>query len=656
MRLWLSELGTAPSQLWPARMGEAITREGNPAVAHVAAAASPGEGQPPAASSTRWSCDDIETTLAAAEETVKKWDFETSEEARQSLLWEDRPDEVPSYLDAVDSIWGLLESLSLEPSHRRDSETVDRAQNALQLAMSRLEEELSSLLEKHSESVDPDWLFDPVSGPSFGSTTDDIASQSSDEGEKEETATSYPIAKFDFPIDMLPPEIVPDLSIIATRMVAAGYKTECCQVYISIRKAVLEESISRLGLEKLSIEEVQKMLWEILEREIAKWIQATKVALGVLFPSEKQLCDQVFTDLPLVSEYCFAELARGAMMQLLNFGEAIAISRRSPEKLFKILDMYETLRDLIDKINSIFCGPACLNVRSEAMGILTRLGEDACGTFAEFENAVQRETSKSPVPGGAVHPLTRYVMNYMRFLSDYTDTLNGLLDDRSSGAPMSTDESALGSVDFLSEDTSPLSARVVSLIQHLENNLEGKSKMYRDPALSFLFMMNNCNYVVQKVKDSEVRTLLGDDWIRRHTGKVRQYHNGYQRAAWSKVLSCLRDEGIHVSGGFTSGVSRTVLKERFKNFNAAFEEIIKTQSTWIVSDSQLRTELQIAIAEMLLPAYRSFLGRFRNHLDLEKNPEKYLKYTTDELEAYLHDLFEGSSGSMNRRKSFSTAA
>eukprot|EP00249_Psilotum_nudum_P024182 c29114_g1_i2 orf=360-2162(+) len=593
---------------------------------------------------------------AAGEETLLKWDFATSEEARQCLIWEDRPNEVPSYLDALDNLQNLLKTLTLEPRDRRDGATVDRAENVLQLAMSRLEEELRNLLEKHSESVDPDWLFDPVSGPSFSSTSEDIASQKLEEGEPVETATSRSLADLNFLIDMLPPEIVSDLSDIATRMVGAGYKIECCQVYVSVRKAIIQQSLYRLGLEKLSIEEVQKMPWESLESEIVKWIQAMKVTLGVIFPSEKQLCNQVFAGLSSVSEYCFAELAKGAMMQLLNFGEAIAVSRRSSERLFKILDMYETLRDLIDKINSIFCGPACLNVRSEAMGILTRLGEDACGTFAEFENAVQRETSKSPVPGGAVHPLTRYVMNYMRFLSDYTDTLNGLLDDRSSGAPMSTDESALGSVDFLSEDTSPLSARVVSLIQHLENNLEGKSKMYRDPALSFLFMMNNCNYVVQKVKDSEVRTLLGDDWIRRHTGKVRQYHNGYQRAAWSKVLSCLRDEGIHVSGGFTSGVSRTVLKERFKNFNAAFEEIIKTQSTWIVSDSQLRTELQIAIAEMLLPAYRSFLGRFRNHLDLEKNPEKYLKYTTDELEAYLHDLFEGSSGSMNRRKSFSTAA
>ena len=43
--------------------------------------------------------------------------------------------------------------------------------------------------------------------------------------------------------------------------------------------------------------------------------------------------------------------------------------------------------------------------------------------MTEFENAVQLENSKTPVAGGTIHPLTRYVMNYLSFLSDYKDTL-----------------------------------------------------------------------------------------------------------------------------------------------------------------------------------------------------------------------------------------
>jgi exocyst complex protein 7 len=48
-----------------------------------------------------------------------------------------------------------------------------------------------------------------------------------------------------------------------------------------------------LGVEKFSIEEVQKMPWDILEDTIRKWIQAMKVGALVLFASEKLLYEQV---------------------------------------------------------------------------------------------------------------------------------------------------------------------------------------------------------------------------------------------------------------------------------------------------------------------------------------------------------------------------
>jgi exocyst complex protein 7 len=167
--------------------------------------------------------------------------------------------------------------------------------------------------------------------------------------------------------------------------------------------------------------------------------------------------------------------------------------------------------------------------------------------------------------------------------------------------------------------------------------------------------MNNVHYIVQKVKYSDVIQLIGDDWVRKQTGIYRQCATNYQRAAWIKVLSFLKDEGIHNSGSFSSGVSRVVLKDRFKNFNAAFEEAHKVQSTWIVSDTQLRDELRISVAEKLLPAYRAFVGRYGNFLETGRHPDKYIKFSPEELEIAIGDLFEGSSGSSSfKRRSFTT--
>lgn len=570
-------------------------------------------------------------TLQSAQNTILRWDFGVSESVRQTFIWTDDPDEAGPYLDAIDSIQDLID----KPPPGTDPAVIDHGQNVLQLAMLRLEEEFRNLLEKHGEPTDPDWLFDITYGSGSG--------EGGGGGEEEKSFISMTI-------DLLPSETVSALCDIATRMVSCGYQTECTQVFVGNRRAILEESSQMLGLEKLTIEEVQRMPWELLESEITKWIRIIKLAIGVLFHSERQLCERVFNKASTsLSNSCFVDFARAPMTHLLNFGESIAIGRRSPEKLFKILDMYEALRDLLPSIEYLFAGETCSSLRLEASAILARLADAARGTFTEFENAVQRETSRNPVPGGAVHPLTRYVMNYVRFFSDYTKTLNQLLKDRKVGQA--------GSISNRSQDTDkdPLCTVTLTLMGLLEKSLDAKSKLYKDPALMYLFLMNNLHYMVQKSKDAEVRKLVGDEWIKRHSGKLHQYHNDYRRTAWTKVLAFLRDEGINISGGSSNGASRNVLKERFKNFNAAFEENVKIQSGWIVSDAQLCAELQISITEMILPAYRSFLGRFQNHLDVVKNPEKYVKHTPEDVEGRINELFEGSSGSMNRRKSFSTA-
>jgi hypothetical protein len=49
---------------------------------------------------------------------------------------------------------------------------------------------------------------------------------------------------------------------------------------------------------------------------------------------------------------------------------------------------------------------------------------------------------------------------------------------------------------------------------------------------------------------------------------------------------------------------------RFKSFNMQFEELHARQSQWTIPDHELRDDLRLAIAEVLLPAYRSFINRF----------------------------------------------
>ena len=84
-----------------------------------------------------------------------------------------------------------------------------------------------------------------------------------------------------------------------------------------------------------------------------------------------------------------------------------------------------------------------------------------------------------------------------------------------------------------------------------------------------------------------------------------------------------------------------MIKERLKSFNMQFEELRAKQSLWTIPDQELRETLRLSIAEVLLPAYMSFVKRFGNLVENEKKPRKYLKYQPDELDQLLGQFFEG---------------
>lgn len=55
-------------------------------------------------------------------------------------------------------------------------------------------------------------------------------------------------------------------------------------------------------------------------------------------------------------------------------------------------------------------------MRDAALSLTRRLGQTAHDTFGDFEEAVEKDATKTTVSDGTVHPLTSYVINYVKFL------------------------------------------------------------------------------------------------------------------------------------------------------------------------------------------------------------------------------------------------
>jgi exocyst complex protein 7 len=568
----------------------------------------------------------VETFLDLVTENLAKCETECK------LKWEEILVKDSWLLESVNRISKLKKILT---HHDHENERRDSVSNRIgviqQKAMSFLEEDFRLLIEdsRIPTNLNPD-------GNKEG--------ESNDQNQQEESDKHFP---------GYTDEAIACMGKIAREMLNGGYESEICQVYIVARRTAFDEIQQQLGLERVSIDDmVQKVQWEILARDmIPAWTNTFRQCAGVYFPGEKKLAEAVFSSHPSVAEGLFSSLSRGVVIPLLNFAEGAAMTKRAGEKLFKLLDMYETLRDVIPKLDGLFPEESSEELKTEINLAKSRLGEAVISIFCDLENQIKSEPAKNPVPGGAVHPLTRYIMNYLNIAGDYKETLEQVFKNHSKmeGADSTGTSDHDHNENIIKEASSPFAAQVMRVMELLDTSLDGKAKLYRDVALSNFFMMNNGRYILQKIKGStELSQLMGETWCRRKSSELRNYHKTYQRETWNKVLTCLSHEGLSVNGK----VQKPVLKERFKSFNSMFDEIHKTQSSWVVKDEQLQSELRVSISAVVIPAYRAFIGRFSQNLDGGRQTEKYIKYQPEDIETYIDELFDGKPHqSIGRRKS-----
>ncbi|KAI3806271.1 hypothetical protein L1987_22170 [Smallanthus sonchifolius] len=576
--------------------------------------------------------DDPRSGVAVLDQTLKSLDRQISRYVTvDHPIWSDSAD-ASTFLDAVDELVAAIREWTPMAADKAVTACLDRAEDLLQQCMFRLEEEFKLLMERGG--VDS---FDNA-GRGSGAYLDSEDDEDNDGYDDVEIPVAHPVSDYNIIIDALPSGTINDLHEISKRMVAAGYGKECSLAYSLCRRDFLEESLSRLGFSGLQKSNAA-LRDEDDEIEIDKWIKAINMAVRVFYPSERRLCDRVFgysSATAAAADLSFMEACRVSSMELLNFANGVAMGSRAPDRLFKILDVYEAVKDLMPEIEVLFADQFCLFIRNEAIGVWKRLGESIRGIFMELENLIRRDPAKAAVPGGGLHPITRYVMNYLRAACS-RPTLEQVFDENV--APLVV-------VDRSLSPSSPLAVQMAWIMEVLESNLEAKSKIYRDPALSSVFMMNNGRYIVKKVKDDELGSLLGDDWVRKHTAKVRQYHVNYQRSSWNKILNALKLDNNNLS----PNVASKAMKEKLKIFNSQFEEICRTQSTWAIFDEQLKEELKHSVGTALLPAYRSFLGRFNSILDISKYAEKHVKFDVEDVEARIDGLFQATAVSGSGRK------
>ncbi|KAF5799336.1 putative exocyst complex component Exo70, cullin repeat-like-containing domain superfamily [Helianthus annuus] len=560
-------------------------------------------------------------TLEVAEPMIVKWDPEASTYAKVTSLFYENRVEAFEFIKLVNKLHKAMHTLAAENSN---SELLIRAQQLMQIAMKRLEKEFYQILSMNRAQLDPESVSIRSSRTSTRSSLSDFADESDEDvgqllGAVEDDAEG----------------VMKDLKLIADCMISSGYGKECVKIYKIIRKSIVDEGIYKLGVEKMKPNRVHKLDWDVLDLKIRNWLEAVKIAVKTLFNGERILCDHVFSSSDTIRESCYAVITKEGASILFGFPENVAKnSKKSHERIFRTLDMYTAIADRWPEIVSIFSFPSTSIVVNQALNSLTKLSDSVRQDLTEFESFLAKKSVKTIVPGAGVHKHTIDTMNYLSLLGDY-----GVLSDILYDTP--PPENSFMSESFFDSSPAPaVSLKLAWFIFILICKLDDTAKHYKDVSQAYLFLANNIQHIVSKVRSSNLRYLLGDDWINKREQEVKKFAVSYERVAWSHVVDAVPKT--------VTEMTREQARDHFKNINIRFDETHRKQLPFVIPNSKLRDEIKLSIAGKLLPAYREFYNAYRVEMAKDRRFAGVVKYTPEDLGNALSDLFFGSGrGSMS---------
>ncbi|KAF3657395.1 putative restin -like protein [Capsicum annuum] len=568
----------------------------------------------------------LNRTLEMAEPMITKWNPDTTTYAKVTSLFYENRSEAKSF---IKSVYNLQKAMLFHSTESSKSDKLVRAQSLMQVAVKRLQKEFYQILSMNRAHLDPESIT------TVSSRTSTRSSLSEYEDEEDDDRIVVVAGESISEVEDVSNVAMADLRLIAECMISSGYAKECVKIYKVIRKSIIDEAIYRLGVEKLSSSQVHKMDWEVFEMKIKDWLRAVDVAVKTLFNGERILCDHVFLSNDSIRESCFTEISKDGAMILFSFPETVAKnSKKSPEKVFRLLHMYTSIVEHWPDIEAIFSCDSESSIRSQVLTSHDKLGESIRSGLTEFEAILQKENTKTLVAGGGIHHLTIDVMDYVTLLADYSNVLSDILAESPPPSKGSLPESYFGIADSDESPSPAISLRFAWLILILLCKLDAKAKHYKDVALAYLFLANNLRYIVVKVRSSNLKYLLGENWISNQEEKIKKFALNYQRLGWSRVIESLQHDP-------NASMDTQQVKEIFRRFNSSFEEAHRKHSMCVVDDSNLRDDLKVSIAEKILPRYKEFYNKHRDTIVRERYSAHVVRFSPEDVEHQLSDLFFG---------------
>uniref|UniRef100_A0A9J8APY1 Exocyst complex component 7 n=1 Tax=Cyprinus carpio carpio TaxID=630221 RepID=A0A9J8APY1_CYPCA len=534
-----------------------------------------------------------------------------------------------------------------------------------------LEAEFRSLLTRYSKPVPPVLILDAIGGDEDMEVQEDVT------------------------LEHLPEAVLQDIICISAWLLEYGRNQDFMNVYFQVRSSQLDRSIKGLkehfrknsatsAIHSPAVQTKRKETPtkkppkrpgkdDVLDIEIDSYIHCIS-AFVKLAQSEYALLTEIIPEHH--QKKTFDSLIQEALDNLMLEGDNIvsaarrAIMRHDYSAVLTIFPILRHLKQTKPDFDTTLQGTAA-STKNKLPALITSMESIGAKALEEFADSIKNDPDKeyNMPKDGTVHELTSNAILFLQQLLDFQET---------AGAMLASQESSSSASSYSSEFSRKLlSTYIYKVLGNLQLNLSNKAKVYEDPALRAIFLHNNYNYILKSLEKSELIQLVAVTHKKvegSYRELIEQEIQNYQRShSWLKVTEHLTERNIPAfqPGTKLKDKERQIIKDKFKGFNDGLDELCKIQQGWAVPDKEQRDAIRQAQKRVVSEAYRAFLQRCDIHthshshthhqvlfqcnehmficfyrcanISFTKNPEKYHRYSPEQVEKMIDKLFDTSA-------------
>lgn len=317
---------------------------------------------------------------------------------------------------------------------------------------------------------------------------------------------------------------------------------------------------------------------------------------------------------------------------------------------FEIIDVVTNMSLAIEKHTS--------EIKQNLYDALKPIRETAKSSLSALLTDVKTKVNQMPqIPGDASPiPLTSEVMNRLQNMAVYLPPLSSIMRSLGDGgwnqpgnSGSSSSVPTIKSFDVGADGKQLFSHYSIDTIETLLSSLDAKSRaLQKGRSLQGVFLANNIAVVERMIRGSDLAGLLGSAQPKIDSWKKKA--NSMYIDGWKEPTGYLLDvqytskqprppsTGAAIDSAAIlkslSSKDKDAIKEKFKNFNTSFDELVSRHKTFRM-EPEVRRHLGREVQGFIEPLYARFWERYH---EVDKGKGKYVKYDKSQLSSMLAAL------------------